>query len=237
MLRIHSISETSFSNLTFNFSDRKSDTNIILLTFNLTDEDFLKEFNDHLLRAIKKLKLDKIEEPQLEKTIKEFFIELNWQLFSKFNRLEGNYEKGLSLAFVLSIENRIYVVQFGRMLSGVLRNNKFEYVGRSWENFSIKTKEDLFLLGSRDEDIHVKLYRTEMDKDSLFITIPSIVVENLKTNMDCSNLRRKIRYMYRKQKFPYVILATKDFKIIPKQVTIKKFWNSIRSIFKSKSIE
>lgn len=234
MLRAHSISETAYSNLTFSLTDSKKNIHLVVLTFNLTDEEFLKEFNGHILRTVKKLKVDKIEESELEKTIKEFFVELNWQLFSKFTRLEGNYEIGLSLAFILAIENRIYLVQFGRMLSGVLRKNKFEYIGKSWDNFKIKTKEDLFLLGSRDEDIHVKLYRTEIDEDSLFISIPSINVENLKKNIDCSNLRRKIRYMYRKQNFPYVILATKGFKITPKQVAIKKYWNKIRQFFKSK---
>ncbi len=230
MLRIHSLSETSFSNLTYSLSVRKQNINIILLTFNFTDEEFLKDFNGHILKALKKRKLESIEEPLLEKNIKEFFLELNWQLYSKFNRLEDNYEKGISLSFILSINNKIYVVEFGRMLSGILRKNKFEYVGRSWDNFIIKTKQDLFLLGSRDEDIHVKLYETELDDDSLFIAIPSIIIEDLKARVDCSNLRRKIRYMYRKQSFPYVILATRNFKIIPKQAAIKKFWNKFSNI-------
>ncbi|KQC07439.1 MAG: hypothetical protein APR54_06045 [Candidatus Cloacimonas sp. SDB] len=224
MLRIHSISETSFSNLTFLLSDRKSKMNLILLTFNYTDEPFLHEFNTHILNSIKKLNLDNLEESVLEKNLKEFFVALNWQLFSKFCRLEGNYEKGISLAFILSIKHKIYVIEFGRMLSGVLRKNKFEYIGRSWENFHIKTKQELFLFGSRDEDIHVKIYQTEIDDDSLFIAIPSLVVEDMKSKIDVSNLRRKIRYLYRKQNFPYVILSTKNFKIIPQEAALKKAW-------------
>jgi len=56
MLRVHSISETSYSNLTYSLSDRKRKMNIVLLTFNLTDEDYLRQFNSHILRNLKKLK-------------------------------------------------------------------------------------------------------------------------------------------------------------------------------------
>jgi hypothetical protein len=235
MLRLHSISETSFSNLTFSMSDRKRNLNIILLTFNFTNESYLQEFNDHILRTLKKAKLESVDESSLEKAVKEFFVELNWQLFSKFTRLENNYERGVSLAFIVSLNNQVYVVEFGRMLSGVLRKNKFEYIGKNWDNFKIKTKEELFLLGSRDEDIHVKMFQTEIDDDSLFITVPSIIVEDLKDKIECSKLRRKIRYLYRKHKFPYVILSTKNFKIIPQQKGIKKFWTSFWAKFRKDS--
>jgi len=227
MLRIHSISETSYSNLTYSFTNRKRKMNIVLLTFNLTDDSFLRRFNSHILKELKKMKLENVDENLREKTLKNFFVELNWQLFSKFNRLEDNYETGISLILLITVDDKIYFVEFGRMLSGVLKKGKFEYIGKNWENFFIKTKEELFLLGSRDEDIFAKIHFTEIDDKSLFITIPSFVVEQLKNNIDSSNLRRKIRYMYRKQKFPYVIFATKNFKIPSKESPVSKLWKNI----------
>jgi len=86
----------------------------------------------------------------------------------------------------------------------------------------------LFLLGSRDEDIFVKVFKAELTDDTLFLALPSIMVEELKSNITCFNLRRRIRYLYRKQRFPYVILSTKGFKIIPKETVIGKIFHKFR---------
>ncbi|MBN1948876.1 MAG: hypothetical protein JW784_03960 [Candidatus Cloacimonetes bacterium] len=226
MLRIISISDTSNSNITFSYADRERNLNILLLTFNLTDSAFLQELNEHILQKVKGNRLYDVSESDLESVLQELFIEMNWQLYAKFHRTE-TYECGVSLLLLVNLNKRCYLVQFGRLLCGRLKGHKLEYIGKKWDNFKIKTKADLFLLGSRDEDIFVKVITFEIPRKQMIIAIPSIYAEQLSSGINTGNIRRRIRRLYNKQPFSYFLLASEDFHYPKRSGFFYRVWRKI----------
>lgn len=213
MYYIYSLSESEKSNLAYYESDPAVDYQLLLLTFNLTDNEFLHEINQLIINLIEARNFKNIEQDNLDSAIKAFFIELNWQLFSKFNKNEKNFEFGTSIFFSVIKNDTLYFSQFGRMLCGFLKNNHIEQIGKKWDNFLIKTVEDVALLGSKDEDIFVKVKELSLNENELFFSVPSFQTEDLKGDMDIYQIKREIRRLYRRQHFPYIILSRNEIEI------------------------
>ena len=226
MYKILDISDTNKSNLSYVNIFKNQNINIILLTYNLTDTKFLRSINSHLINNLCKLEIEMVPPEELESELTEFFIEQNWQLFSKFLDKE-NYEFGTSVILIITISEDIFIVQFGRMLCGIIKENKLEYIGKSWDNFKIKTKKDLFLLGSRDEDINVKINKPLLDKNSLLFSIPSLEADKIASGITILNIKRKIRKLFKIQSFPYVILCSQEFTSRERESWINKLWKKL----------
>ena len=225
MYFIHSSSKTEKSNLSYYESDIDKNYQLFCLTLNLTENSFLNEINDGIVQFVKDREFSQFEAGELDRELKDFFIDLNWQLFSKFNKNENNFEFGTSIFLGIVKDEGLKFVHFGRMLCGKLQNDKVVPLGKKWENVNIKTVEDLFLLGARDEDVFVKVLKTDLKDDDLFFTIPSFQTEELAEKIKTIHLKREIRKLYRRQHFPYLILSAKQI-----NVPEEESWN--KNIFK-----
>ena len=213
------------SNFVFVDFFKNQKLNLLLLTHNLEKSDFLDKINSFIMEKIIELKIDEIERNNIEEVLKEFFVELNWQLYAKFRKAISK-EFGLSLLLVIIYENEAFIVQFGRLLCGLLKNGKLSQIGRDWQNFAIKTKEELFLLGSKDENIDFDIYKVTLEKGSLLFALPSTEIENLeKLGINPLSLKENILTLYEKNKFPYFILKVGKSVLIRR----KKLWKIHRN--------
>ena len=216
MYYVHSSSKTEKSNLSYYESDLDQDYQLYCLTLNLTENDFLNEVNDLIIESIKSKNFKQFSSNELKRELRDYFIDLNWQLYSKFSKNEDNFEFGISSFLGIVKDNMLYFVQFGRMLCGKLDNENIIPLGKKWDNVNIKTVEDLFLLGARDQDIFVKVLETSIFDEELFFTLPSFQTEELDKKIKTIHLKREVRKLYRRQNFPYLILSAKQI-VIPEE--------------------
>jgi len=158
------------------------------------------------MEKVIELRIDEIDRFHIKESLQEFFVELNWQLYAKFRKTISE-EFGLSLLLVVFYENEAFIVQFGRILCGLLFGGKLTHIGRDWQNFAIKTKEELFLLGSRDENISVEVYKVRLENGSVLFALPSVKIAALKKlGINALSLKEHISVLYEKEIFPYFIV-------------------------------
>jgi hypothetical protein len=102
-------------------------------------------------------------------------------------------------------------VRFGRLLAAKLHKDQLEYIGEKWDNFKVKSRKDLFLLGSRDEDIPVKVHNIKLKNDEYLFCLDSITAENMQEKgFNHLSLLENIREEYQNQPFPYFIISGKS---------------------------
>lgn len=208
-MQIISHSDSFASNYALFDVFKSQEKNIILLTHNLEDYPSLKKINAHILKRVMQLKLQDVMVEDLEKTLQEFFVELNWQLYSFFRKADTK-DFGTSLVLVIMLQDQIYLVRFGRLLVARLYKDQLEYIGEKWDNFKVKSRKDLFLLGSRDEDIHVKVHNIKLKNDEYLFCLDSMTAEKMqKTGFNHLSLLENIQEEYQKRPFPYFIISGK----------------------------
>ncbi|MBN2829307.1 MAG: hypothetical protein JXR56_03180 [Candidatus Cloacimonetes bacterium] len=179
MFQVESSRTGNRSNLFFTDYFPQSTNSFFLLTFNLNDNPFLKSVNAFILQEILKLKPNRIPEERIKDTLQEFFNELNWKINAQFNQ-SGETYKGVSLCFIMKRDNRLYLVQFGRLACGLMKRSNFEEIGLSWDNYPIATVESLNRIGSIQEDIAVRVHSIVLEfSDSLFV-FPSPLIPTVK---------------------------------------------------------
>jgi len=182
--------------------------NVLLLTHTPEKSKFLDEINSHIVNSILNLKINEIPQDKIKDILEEYFKSLNWQLYSKFSRSKTK-EFGISFFLCITLNKKAYFVQFGRMLCGKIENNKFKMIGNRWENYFGKSKDEIFLLGSRDENIKVKIYETLINMNSYFFAIPALIAQKIITESHPQkNKIEFIRELARKEKFPYFIFKS-----------------------------
>ncbi len=178
MINLIAHSETEKSNLVFTDFFPGQDINLILLTHNLEESEFLNQMNSHILERLMHLNLEDVPRKDLEQMLKEFFIELNWQLYSKFRNTQ-TMEFGISLLLMIIVKDEIYLVQFGRMLCGKIKNGELEFIGNDGKNLAVKSKLELYLLGAKDKNITTKIHTFKLECGEILFTIPSTKFEEL----------------------------------------------------------
>jgi len=233
MINLIDHSNTNKSNLTFTDFFPNQDFNLILLTHNLEESEFLNQINSHILERLMNLNLEDVPKKELDKTLKEFFIEINWQLYSKFRNAQ-TMEFGISLLLMIIIKDEVFLVQFGRMLCGKIKNGELENIGNDWKNLAVKSKSELFLLGAKDENIVTKIHKFKLEKGEFFFAIPSTKAEELKNiGINSSSLNENIRSLYKNDKFPYCILNSGNIQIPKKRVWFKNIRTRIIAVIMS----
>ncbi len=221
MINLIDHSGTNKSNLTFTDFFPNQDFNLVLLTHNLEECEFLNGINSHILERLMFLNLEDVPKKELEKALKEFFIEINWQLYSKFRNIQ-TMEFGTSLLLMIIIKGDIYLVQFGRMLCGKITDGELEHIGNDWNNLAVKSKSDLFLLGAKDENIVTKIYKFKLEKGDIFFAIPSTKAEELKNiGINSLSIMENIKTLYNSEKFPFCIINSGNIQSIKKRGLFK----------------
>ncbi|MDY6916182.1 MAG: hypothetical protein SVM86_07700 [Candidatus Cloacimonadota bacterium] len=189
---------------------KNQEKNIILLTHNIEDYPFLKKVNSHILKKVMELDLQNVLIQDLAKTLREFFVELNWQLYSIYRKADTQ-DFGISLILAIIVRDEIYLVRFGRLLAAKLHKKDIEYIGEKWDNFKVKSRKDLFLLGSRDEDIPVKIHRVKLQENEYFFCLDSITAEKMQEiGFNHLSLKENLTEHYKKEPFPYFIIEAEN---------------------------
>ncbi len=199
--------------------------NLALLTHSFNSDYRLKEINQIILNEL--LKND-WKETSIESQLKDVFQKLNWQLSNLFKKIafktaenlsEKNKnifskvnEKGLSLCFMMSFGNRIYFVQFGRMLCGVVRSNSeediFTQIGEKWDNARVKSQEELHLLGAESIDIKIPVHKVELTDADMFAILFSGATEKLLAKgIHPRTIEENLNEIYLTNPYPYCLFS------------------------------
>ena len=205
------------------FQNRKR--NFALLTHSFNTDYRLNEINQIILNEVLKAEW---KESSVEVQMKEIFQKLNWQLSNLFKQIafrtaetlsdknKNIYskvnEKGLSLCFMMSYENRIYLVQFGRMLCGVIKTSTegdmLEQIGEKWDNSRVKSQKELNLLGAESTDIKVPVHKIDMNEGETFTILFSGVTEKLLAKgVHPRTVEENLHELYKEAPYPYCLFT------------------------------
>ena len=175
---VHAISGNDSKHFTFTDFFPNRANNFILMTETFDHLPTFTAINRSILQQV--LSLNLVQNPAIaDGELQEFFRQLNWQINANLKRIpidaEGkSLETGISLLFAWFREDCVTVVQFGRILCGIIsEENKIE-LGHGWDNFSIKSREALNLLGFVDDNIPVKLHHHKLEPGEFFVAFSSI---------------------------------------------------------------
>jgi len=186
-----------------------NDSNVMLILTAFDYNDYLETIYNFVLQSIISKNFENVNINETIVRMKEYFVELNWQLNAKLRNFPVK-EKGFSLLFILTKGNKAYLVQFGRFLLGIVEGNNFSEIGRSWDNFHVKTLEDLKLLGYADKNIDVQIHEVELKEDCQLIGLPFKQASELKTKSPSKyTLEDIISKLYQSDTFPYILLTTR----------------------------
>ena len=216
MTKIQKISYSSKNNLVYNDMHILQKRGFALLTYYPATCEKIDAVNAEILDSILKLELDTFPKEDLEKVLKEFFIQLNWRLYSMF-RSTSSQEKGISAVLIINIQDELYVVSFGRFVCGIWNENGLSEIGLPWENFRVKSMQELMLLGNLAEDIKPNILKFELADHnglSIFPYHKSALSECLSWNELITALDED------EEEFPHILISNG----IVSDKSKKRFW-------------
>ena len=180
MLQI--IEKSSESNNDFSFIDFSDNQQkgYFLFTNILDDSKYKSKINKYILETILAEQFSNIDN-NIEENLVDVFTRLNLFLYNKL-REYNIYDRGISLLFCFIDSDNIYLVQFGRYLTGVLSDKGFQQLGSSWENFHIKSAESLNLLGYIQNDIPVSIIKHKVKLGEQIVISHSDIAKNIEAN-------------------------------------------------------
>jgi hypothetical protein len=180
--------------------------NMILLMNHYSDDSFAEQILERVLSELINLDLESMPEEQIKPALENFFVEINWRIYSLFTQ-RHDLERGISLLLLVMEQSRTYAVQFGRYFMGELLEDSFSELGRKWQDLSVKSLSDIQLLGSRDMDIHVKIENFSLRENSYFIAIESKAAIKLqKLGLHSLSINEHLHQIKRKERFGYALL-------------------------------
>ena len=82
-------------------------------------------------------------------------------------------------------------------------------IENDWENFFVKSMDEIFLLGSRDENINEKIHETMININSFLFAIPAFIAQKIsQEKSENTNKIESIQEYARKEKFPFFIIKS-----------------------------
>jgi hypothetical protein len=124
-----------------------------------------------------------------------FMNDLNWISAGKLRNLPLN-NQGISLGLVLVNDNQVRALRYGRILMARVINSKIESLGPKWDNFSIKSLDNLSLLGLLSEDKYPELFEFELKNNEQFIVLESDAVEKYQQSLKLSETFNPDYFIY-----------------------------------------
>lgn len=193
--------------MTFSDLFQNQKKGFILLTHTTNTDSAMAKINAHVLEKIMHLNILDLPEDEIKKVLGDFFVELNWQLYSKF-RMSIMPEHGISCMLTILYHDKVFIVQFGRLLAGIIQNDDLREIGKAWNNFPIKTKEDLYLLGSMDRDIYVKVHTHKLQSDTALFALPAADAINLSSEfrVDLNCLQNYLTSKKKEESSPFFMV-------------------------------
>lgn len=143
----------------------------LFLTNILHESKYFSKINKIVLESILNENFEN-NDKGLEAKMVDFFRRFNWYIFNQLSKYDLN-KNGLSMIFCYISNNDIYVFQFGRFLAGILSEKGFLQLGQKWENFRVKSLEEINLLGRFQDDIPVKAIKYKIKDGDKIIFVRS----------------------------------------------------------------
>ena len=122
-----------------------------------------------------------------KESLLDYFNNLNWIVSAKFNSFNLK-EHGFSLGLVIVKGSNITVVRYGRVLLGKIKGSKLSFIGPSWVNYTVKSIEQLSLIGHKSENTTPEVYEFSLVNGEEFILTDSDFAEkySVKDKIDLS---------------------------------------------------
>ncbi|MCD4829180.1 MAG: PQQ-like beta-propeller repeat protein [Candidatus Cloacimonetes bacterium] len=214
MIRLAAVSRADDRRIVYRDFFRTQRDNLMLLAEVQTPLPFFDHVQRTLYQAISSLPSKLKEAADPEPLLQEFFVQLNWQLHTLLGKTlsaseMNNPEHGLSLFFVYVRANKLYAVQFGRLLSCLVTAKQTITVGEEWDNFAIRTRDQMNLIGSRGEDISVKVHVHELPPGSRFVVVSSSLADAVREHGPAAdNLAGMLRRRQRAEAASFAVFET-----------------------------
>ena len=199
-------SDKNKNNLYFSDFFQNQNRSVILLTHYREEKWYHEKINSLILEKLVQLDLQNIHWDRIPALLKEFFLDLNWELYANLRKYETG-DEGVSILLAVVDDKDICFVTAGRFLTGIKSNEGLEELGIQWDNFHVKTKSDLGLLGSVGKDIKVRPIIYTIPENSTFVALPAEAEKELNIK-DTSffNLLESIEKLYGVSPFPYCLI-------------------------------
>jgi hypothetical protein len=194
-----------------------------LLTWHPESDPVLEEIQTQIKLDIRNSALGQTSALEIENWLKHFFAEYHWKLHAVFRKTSLR-EKGISLLLAVLFDHDLYIVEFGRMLCGRMEKDRLEPVGRSWNNFHVKSLEEMTLLGMSEADIPVKVKRFHLAENNRFIALPSILADRLmELDVDYGTLDTLMQPLAEECNGSYFILEGRSKAVVRKRPRLRRY--------------
>lgn len=145
-----------------------------LSTWHPEKANVLEEIQANIKLEILNSDLQSVSKLSIENWLKKFFADFHWKLHANFRKTDLK-EKGISLFFGVLYDHELFFVQFGRLVCAQCDNKKIEAVGNNWQNYHIRSMENLCLLGESEQDLKIKVQRVFIPEHEKFIVLPALL--------------------------------------------------------------
>ncbi len=145
-----------------------------LATWHPEADHVLEEIQAQIKLEIKGSDIQSVSKLSIESWLKKFFADFHWKLHAQLRKTLLK-EKGISLWFGVLFDHELFFVQFGRLICAVADNKRISPIGTSWQNYHVKSLEQLCLFGEPEKDIRVKTHRVFIGAKQKLIVVPSFI--------------------------------------------------------------
>lgn len=216
MIKIQSISKSSSHHLVYSEFHPLQRFGYACLTYYPAECEKIAKINSEILDLILKFKLENFPKEDLEPALIEYFVQMNWRLYSIFREVECQ-EIGISVVLVINNDTELTVIPFGRFICGIWDEKGLHEIGLPWENFRVKSMQELKLLGNLAEDIKPNIIHHKLENR----TGISIIPPHKNILSKCNSWNELIGELESdEEEYPHLILSNG---IIPAK-TKKRLW-------------
>lgn len=177
----------------------------------------LEELGAELKLSLRNSDAATVSRMEVEKWLKNFFVELNWKLHAQLRKTDLQ-EKGLSVFFCIIYDHELFFVQFGRIFCALSDGKKIRFIGSKYQDSQMQTMKKLNLLGYADEDIKIRVHRVLIEESHRFIAISGNLSERVfETQKDLPTLDHYIESFAQSDNPLWLILDGKARLIKPRR--------------------
>ena len=194
-----------------------------LLTWHPESDPILEEIQIQIKIDLRNSDLGQTSKVEIESWLREFFTEYHWKLHAALRKTSLK-EKGISLFLAVMFDNELYTLEFGRMLSGLVEKDNIRPAGRAWNNFHVKSLDEMQMLGLLESDIPVKPRRIILPENQYLIALPSVFADQLmQIDIDYASFSSLLQPIFEESNGCYLMLESKSKLAAPKRTRLKPF--------------
>lgn len=198
------------NNITFTDYFQKQNRTVVLLTHYRESNQFYETINSIVIEELILLDLENINRAVLPEKLKSFFVDLNWKINAQFRSTDG-FEKGVSLFLAVIEGSSICYVSLGRFFCTLIGNGLENRISDEGKNFHVKTKEELCLLGSLEQDIIVMPIIVEVKEGQQFVCCSTdLFTDTDQSSLNVFNIQSVLRERFNDTPFSYCILYSAE---------------------------